>query len=1097
MKSILEIQGYSDIGNPDELIELCLSESHKCKSKGDFLGAGEWLASILPYIRDDESEKTFANIVCLWATPLQIKVIASSIRELNEVINEFDPENISNAIVRASARYYAARKTFPPDVNDVSFKLKDQIGEIYGVRDEKPKHLLKAAVAKFDRSFADLLLDVNNFLKSNCFTAKTPAIQVLKSAHTFRGFALAVERPIIGEIDILLGAAFRKFCESCERHEAKDAIRRSHDLTEQTSKFSSMPETAITSPIKFYTSFQLARHILRLLDEGKRRGEEDTVPALKLMNNVFKVDLNAIDREVTITCRLLNAGRGLADNTRFVSRPTTLPIEIELLEPADAFQVAGESEQIVRFTIIIREKIDILTIPFQWECNSLSGKLYSFEDKLTIGQQLLQPDWERVKTITPYSTKPVKRREELFGRDTVLERLLRNAYAGTSTFLWGQKRIGKTSVLQVMKDELSKTDQYICIFLRMGELISQHEGQVAATIADRLCSNLPDLAFSVPNEQDFGASLGRLVPFIDKLTSAYPHNKFVVIIDEFDDMSPAFYMGERGKQFIKALRSLSEIGLTFFFAGSERMATIFEKHKLEINTWVNVSLDRIQSREDCRRLIIDPAKGIIEYHPKCVDSIIDFCGSNPYYMHLLCMELFVKCCSERRTYLSEEDLLGMQDAFVASLGESNFSHFWLDEPEIDEARRAKLQAENCLFLTCLSLLDGLSGNVDHTYEAQDKLGLGINETISPAEIREILNRLVFRDVLEVREPGSRLVAIRLPILSSWLTKNAELRLLPIWKEYLKMKRSPEKIQDVTAPTVLMPLAFPISEEDLLAVSQSLVYCGKQKDAIEIKVWLKQFDDDIRIDLAFLLLKQLSEYGFVNEGTRLQTLSILVEAIHARQTELGDSWKIIRGKKDNLCLSYVDSETKSGAEIVRELQKRLLPGKADAADKTFEWMKSHIKQSPLVVISDDFSGTGDTLLKGIDKFLNDRSNKSLIDSYCAMERILCLLLFAFPEALERLRSAFPKVRFMAARVFDEKVRAFDPNAKIFKDDDEIKFARDVMQQIGRDLTPYKSLGHGDLSALVCFHNTIPNNTLPIFWANGKVAGKQWTPLFPRA
>lgn len=1101
MKSILEIQGYSEIGNPEELIDLCITESHKWKSKGDFLGAGEWLASILPYVRDDEGEKTFASIISLWATPLQLRVIATSIKELIEIINEFDPENISNAVVRATERYYAAKKSLPADINDLIFKLRDQISEIYDLKNEKPKHLLKAAVAKFDRSFADLLYDIGNFLKSNCFTAKTPAIQVIKSVHTFKVFALAAERPILGEIEMLLGATFRKFCENCERHDAKDIIKRVRDLTEQISKFAHMPELSITSPFRFYTSFRVARHVLRLLDEGKRRGEEDTIPALKLMNNVFKGDLSAIDREVTITCRLLNSGIGLADSTRFVPRPETLPVEIEILEPADAFQVAGESEQIVRFTIILREKLDVLTIPFRWECNSLSGKLYSFDDNLTIEQQLLQPDWELVKTITPYSTKPVKRREELFGRDTFLERLLRNAYAGTSTFLWGQKRIGKTSVLQVMKDELSKTDQYICVFLRMGELISQHEGQVAATIANRLCSILPDLKISIPNEQDFGASLGRLVPFIDKLASVYPQRKFIVVIDEFDDMSPAFYMGERGKQFIKALRSLSEIGLTFFFAGSERMATIFEKHKLEINTWVNVSLDRIQSREDCKRLITDPVKGIIEYQPKCVDSIIDFCGSNPYYMHLLCMELFGKCCNERRTYLSEEDILGIQDVFVSSLGESNFSHFWLDEPEIDETRRMKLQAENCLFLTCLSLLGGLPGDVDHIYEGQDKLGLGINETISPAEIREILNRLVSRGVLESSESmeaGNRIVTVRLPILSSWLTRNAELRLLPIWKENLKIQqRSIDKVQYAAAPTVFVPSSFPISDEDLLAVSQNLVYCGKQKDAMEIKVWLKQFDDDIRVEIAFLLLKQLSEHGFVNEGTKLQMLSILVEAIHARQIELGDSWKIVRGKKDNLCLAYVDSETKSGAEIVRELQKRILPSKADSANKTFEWMKLHVKQAPLVVIADDFSGTGDTLLRGIDKFLNDRNNKNLIDDYCSMGRVLCLLLFAFPEALERLRSAFPKVRFVAARVFDEKVRAFDPNAGIFKDDDEIKFARDVMQQIGRELTPYKSLGHGDLAAVVCFHNTIPNNTLPIFWANGRVAGKQWNPLFPRA
>jgi hypothetical protein len=42
-----------------------------------------------------------------------------------------------------------------------------------------------------------------------------------------------------------------------------------------------------------------------------------------------------------------------------------------------------------------------------------------------------------------------------------------------------------------------------------------------------------------------------------------------------------------------------------------------------------------------------------------------------------------------------------------------------------------------------------------------------------------------------------------------------------------------------------------------------------------------------------------------------------------------------------------------------------------------------------------------------------------------------------------------------------------------------------------------LAWGDMAALVAFHNTIPNNTLPVFWCEGKVNDRPWLPLFPRA
>lgn len=93
-------------------------------------------------------------------------------------------------------------------------------------------------------------------------------------------------------------------------------------------------------------------------------------------------------------------------------------------------------------------------------------------------------------------------------------------------------------------------------------------------------------------------------------------HKFLVIIDEFDDLDPAFYTGERGKQFVKALRSVSEAGLTFFFVGSERMDAIYSRHQSDLNKWTNIRLDRIDSRADCRALIAEPVAELSSSLPK-------------------------------------------------------------------------------------------------------------------------------------------------------------------------------------------------------------------------------------------------------------------------------------------------------------------------------------------------------------------------------------------------------------------------------------------------------------------------------------------------
>jgi hypothetical protein len=100
--------------------------------------------------------------------------------------------------------------------------------------------------------------------------------------------------------------------------------------------------------------------------------------------------------------------------------------------------------------------------------------------------------------------------------------------------------------------------------------------------------------------------------FVESLVIKHYKHKFLVIIDEFDDLDPAFYTGERGKQFVKTLRSLSEIGLTFFCAGSERMEAIYQRHQADLNKWTNIHLDRLENRIDCTSLIVKPVAESIE-----------------------------------------------------------------------------------------------------------------------------------------------------------------------------------------------------------------------------------------------------------------------------------------------------------------------------------------------------------------------------------------------------------------------------------------------------------------------------------------------------
>ena len=109
------------------------------------------------------------------------------------------------------------------------------------------------------------------------------------------------------------------------------------------------------------------------------------------------------------------------------------------------------------------------------------------------------------------------------------------------------------------------------------------------------------------------------------------------------------------------------------------------------------------------------------------------------------------------------------------------------------------------------------------------------------------------------------VAVELPVFRDWLLEKGEAELLPVWRTFQDQEAAEPTDEEPGSLMIVESSAFPIEEDALLSVSEKLVYLGRQKDVAEVRRWLRQFDDDARIEVAFLLLKRLVEDGFVNDG----------------------------------------------------------------------------------------------------------------------------------------------------------------------------------------------------------------------------------------
>lgn len=145
----------------------------------------------------------------------------------------------------------------------------------------------------------------------------------------------------------------------------------------------------------------------------------------------------------------------------------------------------------------------------------------------------------------------------------------------------------------------------------------------------------------------------------------------------------------------------------------------------------------------------------------------------------------------------------------------------------------------------------------------------------------------------------------------------------------------------------------------------------------------------------------------------------------------------------------------------------------------------------LVVVDDFSGTGNTIIE----FVNLIKDK-LPNNY----KISVLTIAYMQEAKITIEnSGFNIYGNLRNSVFNKRGSVFGYYPRM-------KAVREFCFQYGNLIYPLEKynkkkirlhpLGFGNSQVLLGFEHSIPNNVLPIIWADKKIKGKNWIPIFPR-
>ena len=262
-------------------------------------------------------------------------------------------------------------------------------------------------------------------------------------------------------------------------------------------------------------------------------------------------------------------------------------------------------------------------------------------------------------------------------------------------------------------------------------------------------------------------------------------------------------------------------------------------------------------------------------------------------------------------------------------------------------------------------------------------------------------------------------------------------------------------------------------------------------------WLQNFDEDHRTVAA----EVLNHLIFISEDMAHDALSCAYQRLLRAYTGLATHDQIVpadslRAFHESIIVAPVRGEDPSAADsgigYMRTARDQLGFKESQIKTDPVEAARLASQSGRLVVLIDDISGSGEQ----VEATLTQRpKNAPSLATICSQpSKVACLTTIMTSHAHRMLTRTFPHLGVFAGHLLD--LASYGARA-IFPEEDRPEthqLLRWAAQELEVPPHVHELYGYKELGLLLCFHNSVPDFSLPILWARGRRDG--WTPLKDR-
>jgi hypothetical protein len=684
----------------------------------------------------------------------------------------------------------------------------------------------------------------------------------------------------------------------------------------------------------------------------------------------------------------------------------------------------------------------------------------------------------------PYTLSSISDPNRLIGRSAELASLDGVLRMSDSTYITGLKRVGKSSLVRTLLATLRGQPGWAISTLDLGTMLGDlaSPASIALGIIDGIDEALAETGVQAPaidfseSAADYARQAGKWIRSLERSTPELQSLHVVVAIDDFDGIPMEFVDGESGRGLFLFLRSLvDKPWLSLVFIGSENLPTVIAGQGFQLNQVRRTPLDHFSSREDTARLLRSPAGDRLDWSEESIELVHQMANGNPYYETMIAQRLWDSLRNLDRTLVESTDVADAVAYVATNQDPFHFSHMWGDDSAgmAPKSRRAMLSAAILLSAARCAPTTRSSARIDEILSVAQ----GIAGDATSDELKATLQRLLARQIL-ISRGSSDSVAVRVPLLAEWLRARGRRELEAEFEQFTRVGGAKRAI----------------TASDYVELAQGLNYAGSAISELRLEAWVQQFGEDARDrHLAFMLLRRLIKEGYFTHNRIYRTiLPKLAEQIRDKVPELRTGRQNYLENAIIISHGVLGSSAPTSATSLRQILR--VKKENCTTIEGVRGLMTHIKD-PVLMLVDDFSGTGNQLSKSLNALCEELDQ---LDDWQDTTAIVAGAAIA-AETSSWLNGSFhgADVRTVVGYSVPDRLRAFADAADIFETEEDRARARDLTTVIGKSISREQPLGWAAQGLLVLLETNCPNNTLPIFWKDGRFQGRPWRALFQRA